>query len=75
MLIGAHPVIRPHFHLHLSFYLIPPFLPNYYPSIPLSLTVFLNDVHVHTFLDVDFVLTMRVHLLDRPTARWKRRKG
>lgn len=41
------------------------------PQPPLSS----STTYVHTFLDVDSVLTMRVHLLDRRTARWKRRKG
>ena len=49
-----------------------PFLPSRYPLYP-PLSSW--TTYVHTSLDVDLVLTMRVHLLDRWTARWKRRKG
>lgn len=48
------------------------FLPSRYPLYP-PLSSW--TTYVHTSLDVDLVLTMRVHLLDRWTARWKRRKG
>lgn len=45
------------------------------PLFPLCPPLSSSTTYVHTFLDVDSVLTMRVHLLDRRTARWKRRKG